>query len=1128
MNINQRINILYEYINNNFSKNNFQIIPIDINKLIPSDVELDIENSKDYLNELMKYTFQYLFTINNDIYFKIYNNNQSALLKISSKKNSLNDNAISYILSYLVLIDNPSNILLPIVNFKSNCKDLKEMLLKNNQLEFYEKNKNKVIDFKIRECFYNLMTLRMYMNDNTINYKYVLFYIIYSLIKIKETYKYFSHNNLNLDNIFVYINDKYDNEKTKIINYNNLLFYIPEEPIDIKITNFENSQILNSSQNLFDVNNDFELRKDEDIDNDLKSNNKILDSHNDTIILNDQIEDLDEEIEDFKDDSDNIKVDEINYNNDLITLAKDILKENKNIDLSTKNFLTKLRYMKNNNIETLLNDNYFDSFNNSLKKEKIPQYKGLRKINNIVDSQLLSDHESILGQQKLIRNYVKDLKGGAEKTTTLPYQKEKNNPFITNDERNTFNKKQVDAPPPKVQPKILEQTIYDTSQKQSTKQEMPPAYIPIYDVAGNIQGLPYSNMLNPVYNQPIQKVYNVSLANPLHNFSTVSRIYEDIIPGDPRSFSFNTTFERYELIQFIRNLINDKGDGENMNVTGGKNTLLSSIKLLDLNPYSLNKNPYTDLGVNFLIFRGAYPIRYDQEKHKVNISKSAHGLNVRIYNLTIGEKQGNNINEMIDNYNFNVWRDLKYYKFILDEIIHKKVSPNFISSILYKIDDLSNIEWDKLQMIQHKKVLDNKLVTFKSNKVNGVNLNPAELEILFFTQPNNSLYTDVFNYFKPYDNIKLKLLNPNDPTAIPQIAYHNITSYPTILFNYNDVFTKYTDGLTLNKLILYINNNLVTLNSILPINTSSGESLVLVTEAPHSNFIKWASPVYENYGSLKRMVSTGYHSKEVWQSILFQLLYIIIVLQENKIYFGEFSLENNIYIKDLYYDSNNLTYWIYKINGLEYYVPNYGYLVLFDSKYSDLNPIDYKIKSSKLFPNKNDYSDSNRDDITFSFNYNTEIFNQFKKTFDPDNFNNKLKNQGGLEPTNHIIALITNIKDDPNLDLKYYIRAYFSDYLHNRIGTYLNVSEKETLNILNRPKFQKGELVIKIDRYDEYKVVLLETPDNNGINHKIINRDDNNIREETVNSYTLIGINSYQASLININDKNIIERYILN
>ena len=31
-----------------------------------------------------------------------------------------------------------------------------------------------------------------------------------------------------------------------------------------------------------------------------------------------------------------------------------------------------------------------------------------------------------------------------------------------------------------------------------------------------------------------------------------------------------------------------------------------------------------------------------------------------------------------------------------------------------------------------------------------------------------------------------------------------------------------------------------------------------------------------------------------------------------------------------------LNYWIYNVDGLDYYVPNYGYLVLFDSKYSDL------------------------------------------------------------------------------------------------------------------------------------------------------------------------------------------------
>ena len=166
---------------------------------------------------------------------------------------------------------------------------------------------------------------------------------------------------------------------------------------------------------------------------------------------------------------------------------------------------------------------------------------------------------------------------------------------------------------------MLEQKIYDTRvQKPSPP---PPPYIPLYEN----DRLTLNNMYQPYVNtqqQPIQKTYNISLSNPLHDFSTVSTLYEDIIPGDPRSFTFTTTYERIELIRFIRNIINNNNDGESMNVSGGKNTLLSSIKLLTLNPYSLNTHPYKDLGNNFLIYKAAYPVRYNKDQNIVSASKS--------------------------------------------------------------------------------------------------------------------------------------------------------------------------------------------------------------------------------------------------------------------------------------------------------------------------------------------------------------------------------------------------------------------------------------------------------------------------------------------------------------------------
>ena len=58
---------------------------------------------------------------------------------------------------------------------------------------------------------------------------------------------------------------------------------------------------------------------------------------------------------------------------------------------------------------------------------------------------------------------------------------------------------------------------------------------------------------------------------------------------------------------------------------------------MDINPYSLNPNPFQDLAKNFVLFRSAYPIKYNTQSRFIEISKEAVGLNIRLYNISIGE-----------------------------------------------------------------------------------------------------------------------------------------------------------------------------------------------------------------------------------------------------------------------------------------------------------------------------------------------------------------------------------------------------------------------------------------------------------------------------------------------------------
>jgi hypothetical protein len=1074
MELENRINLLYNYINSldtTDDNNNYYIDPINLKKINRDDIEMLYgEDSKNIFKFILDNQLQFLFNINDDIYLKIISPSNSAIIKISLSNNSFNDNYISYILSEFVLLKKTTHILLPIINISINLLDIKNLLTKiDSPNEFnllLDKNKKKIVNVKVREGLYNLTTLRKYLNEDKINYRNTLFRIIYTLLMIKTKYEYFQHNNLTLDNIFVYVHKNIKSELKIIKEYriNMQVFYLNNENYDIKITNFENSSIENN-----------------------------------------------------------------NTHNDLVLLASDFLKENKNIDLKSKNFLTKLRDMKNNNLENLLNDEYFtDLTTNKIK------YKGSRKSQKIN----LSDNQS-----KIIRNLIlekpnEQQTGGGEQQTVLPNKTEKNTPFRTNDERNTFNKRQEDVNVvPKGPPVLLEQKVYDTSHKDK-KPDIPPAYVPIYDNYQNPYTNPagITNMFNPNYTNPkvpIQKVYNISLANPLHDFTTVSRIYEDILPGEPYSLSFTSTFERIQLINYMKNLINNVGDGEPMTVTGGTNSLLSSIKLLDLNPYSLNTNPLLDLPTNFLIYRAAYPIRYDETKNTIAISKSAHGINVRIYNISFGEMIGDEINQNITNYDFNLWRELNYYNYVNKEILGKKKSPNFVSSVLYKKDNLSNVHWDKLALLQKKKVDDFKKINNAARIINNAsriqnnnnnNSTPVDIDLYFIYDFKNPFeeFELLENTLGDYLHIKIHKINPYINRNI--VLKFGIVKYPSIIFKYNSKHLPYDGKILTQDIILFINKYIYPLDKIFDLSITSGESLVLLTEAPHSNIIKWASPMYENHGSLKKMLATGYHKKEVWKSILFQLIFILYFLQKEEIYFEEFSLENNIYIKDLYFDPVNINYWIYKIDGFDYYVPNYGYLVLFDSKYSDIELNEFKIRSSKLFPNKND-KDKNRSDNDYNLDYTDKIYNKFKSIFDPAIFSTKLKSQGGFEPDETIIRFIREIySNNLGKNIGKYIFEYFKDYLHNRIGTEILRSEKESFSVLSRPSFDKPGLLIKQERYDVYKWVLFINQNGDGT-YKILNKDNiDNFIIEDINSYCLF---NYSDIIYpnNITEKNIIETF---
>ena len=245
----------------------------------------------------------------------------------------------------------------------------------------------------------------------------------------------------------------------------------------------------------------------------------------------------------------------------------------------------------------------------------------------------------------------------------------------------------------------------------------------------------------------------------------------------------------------------------------------------------------------------------------------------------------------------------------------------------------------------------------------------------------------------------------------------------------------------------------------------SGKNIVMLTEAPTYNIINWASIIYEVYGTIKHTVNTGYHEANVWFSILFQLMAGLYTLQKSQICLNDMTLERNIFIKDLALHNNVIGFWKYIIDGIEYYVPNYGYLLLIDSHFKNIDssvpPLyHHTIQSSPLF----------RDTVST----HAIMYNEFKKLINMNNFSGVFISNGGCTlpgPVSNLIDAIHN-SHITSTYIDDYISKYMTMFLHNRIGTYLKEYEINNIRRLEMKEFKRGEIVVYMENIDAYKFAL--------------------------------------------------------
>jgi hypothetical protein len=590
----------------------------------------------------------------------------------------------------------------------------------------------------------------------------------------------------------------------------------------------------------------------------------------------------------------------------------------------------------------------------------------------------------------------------------------------------------------------------------------PSAYVPIPNPY-------YPTMANPAYpfqyepnNVPIIQKKYINLGNGNGDIVAISRFYEDEIPsdGDRKITSFNTLGERLTLHNYMRGIFVKNGDGEEINLSSdvkGKvsnqqiSNLLSHIKLLEINPYHYNKvtdNIYKTLPNNFVIYRSCWP----QKLNNSNVSQcavSSVGMNIRIYLLSKYDDDLYKSN-YLKRHDSEVWRELDYYQFVREEIIKPKLSPNFMILHSYYMTKNTGIQFGKFDLIRNQ-------IDLKNQNIEKINIDIKNK--LYIKYLKDKKFHDASEVVVFQDLIKYKILN------IDSVK----NTRPVTDDERKEVISKRVDE-------LYKNGHYRGL-------IDSEKCMVMLTEAPTNILYNWATRSYKINGPIRTSVQHGFHHDRVWESIFFQLLLSMLIMFEKKIMFKEFSLENNVFIKDLVQNEQNIGVWKYIYNGIEHFVPNYGYLLLIDSNFAEIkgNPPSYELTNTYKITHRI-YSELFKDENT-----NGEIYKlcleKMIDAFDRDNFGPTFTKYDGVAPTEDFLKKLdiikiqlTNIKniyfstgvlsDEPNLLLnmrkfpEVLIALNCMNMIHSRIGTPLRDQEKQFKSNIFEATTNYGSIVI--------------------------------------------------------------------
>ena len=722
-------------------------------------------------------------------------------------------------------------------------------------------------------------------------------------------------------------------------------------------------------------------------------------------------------------------------------------------------------------------------------------------------------------------NNNKNIQSGGDRVIPS-YMNKKNSPYKSKDINTQHYKNKNPEPPPNtdndlISFKINKEMINNmVNTVPAYRQIYPSPYIPVKYPMPNtpyVSGVGTQPMYGP-NNIPIINNYKIDTGGFNVDHSNLNQIYEDILPIEIRNSSFETIKDRMLLYTYLRATFINYADGENIDLNnpglkGGSRkrktfNILDRVKLMDFNPFNVNKfsaNPYSNLPDRMLLYRSCYPLNLNISGRKLECSKNSLGINIRVYNMNVAELSAKKMTKTFDWHRFDLWREIGFYEYIKEKIIKRNVCPNFNVMYSYYIAQNNVIDFKKFNLVKKKNMNENEIKKQMIKQKDEENIlmdaikeelrlrgeesrlgfiykvdknkRPFKFGSFIYNQNNKDLayitdipYNDNTVFFYKMINFNS---NVNDIRSIMwaelEVKWEVKQSDELrglLLPNYNDTIIKNLDNYTKQLKEYEVYNILRRYSPLHP----SGMCLISLTESYNYPLRLWASRIYErDLNVTNKMINTGFHSEKVWYSILFQLFVAMIVMYNEKICITKMDMDDNVFIKFVGREDSNNGYWKYIINNVEYFIPNYGYMVIIDTNYKDIpNNTDtvsrngiYNLNRKKIYsPTIFPVDDGTTDEPTPETNDTVSYVDQcnlenFKTIFNNNNFDTSHMGYGGIPPPDKVKTILTNIQEDLasiipptnySTNLEEILIKRFTLFLHNRIGTNVLKEEEEYIN----------------------------------------------------------------------------------